>query len=436
MRLWLLVLGCWLAGCESSAREPGPCGILEPATGEVRVCGEGQSCLCGNVRDTGRCAISQPLCSGRYQFATGTMECLSPAQADRLIPSTPADHPACPSVEDADAEAEADAESDADASYDADAEADRGADEATPDVDAVDGDEGVEDSTTEDAADDGAGDGGAPVEIIVFAGEELRAGTPDRRTAARDIGFPVPRPFERIVLEYDLHTACPVLCDPLARVTTVRLDVDGGRTIELLRAVTPFGEDASWVEDLTYLAPVLQLRHRVSVFIDTTEGAYEVDLRFVFTPGTPPREVRSVTPLLDETAWTATSDPAEQIVTVPFGAAGAALIYRLTGHATGGTGCDETCARTATVTIDGVPRLEIAPWRDDCGDFVADNPLGDPAVVALARSGWCPADLVRTGVSDVSAWLASDDHFIDLTINDIDPATGSWRASMVLVIYR
>jgi hypothetical protein len=347
-------------------------------------------------------------------MAGDTGECLSLEQVAALLPSTPTDHPLCPGAADADADAD---------------------DGASPDVEAdvVDvRDETAAEDVVEATADDGSPDDGGtdevgpPIEIIVFAGEEVRMG----------VGFPVPQPWESVRLEYDVRTGCPTLCDAQARVTTVTMDLDGGTTVELFRGETPFGGDASWVEDITDLAPLLRMTHRITLFIDTTVGAWVADLRFVFTPGTPPRTVQSAIVLWDEPTVLAATTIPERLVTIPPGLSGASLVYRLSGYATSGTGCDETCARTATVSIDGLPRLEFSPWRTDCGTFTAANPLGDPAVVALDRSGWCPADRVQTVVSDVGAWLAPGDHTVGLQIPEIDAATGTWRAGAVLVLYR
>ena len=396
-----LALGC---GGGGNGREPVPCGHVDPATGEAPICGADQLCVCL----TGECAMAESSCSTRYRLVREGGSCLSHAQVASLVPATEAEHPVCLAA-------------DADADADVEAEADEG--ERFDEV-------GPEDAPPE------LPDGPHTIELVVFAGEELTSGPTGRQRVTRDVGFPVPGPFERILLQLDVRTGCPTLCDPVSRVTTVTLDLGGGTTVELLRAFTPYGGDATFVEDLTDLAPLLTMTHPVTLFLDTRIGGWEADLTFLFSTGTPARAPRSATALYDEPDFTATTDLPERLVYVPAGIAGARLFYRVTGHSTSGTGCDETCAKSAFVSIDGLQRLELTPWRTDCAGFVATNPLGDPAVVSLSRSGWCPGDIVLQASSDVSAWVTPGDHTFDLTIADVDPTTGTWRVGLVLVLYR
>jgi hypothetical protein len=174
----------------------------------------------------------------------------------------------------------------------------------------------------------------------------------------------------------------------------------------------------------------------VIVTLDTAEGAWQIDLSFFFEPGPPPREVRSVIPLLDQDDYRSATDVIPVLARMPTGVTAAAVRYRFTGHSTTGTGCDETCGRSVYVSIDGTQRLEVAPWRTDCAAFVGVNPLADAAVVGLARAGWCPGDLVRTATSDVTPWLTGLDLVFDLEIPEVDPTTGTWRVSAALVVYR
>jgi hypothetical protein len=377
---------------------------VDPGTGEAPICGADQLCVCL----TGECAVAESSCSTRYRLAREGGSCLSRAQVASLVSSTEARHPVC-GVADADADADVEAEADEGERFD-----EVGPEDAPPELP----------------------DGPHTIDLVVFAGAELTSGPTGRRSVTRDVGFPMPEGFERVLLELDVRTGCPTLCDPVSRVTTVTLDLGGGTTVELLRAFTPYGGDATFVEDLTDFAPLLTMTHAVTLFLDTQVGGWEADLTFVFNTGTPARAVRSVTALYDEAAFTATTDLPERLVGVPAGISGAQLFYRVTGHSTSGAGCDETCAKSAFVSIDGMERLEIAPWRTDCADFVAANPLGDPAVVSLSRSGWCPGDVVLQGSSDVSAWVTPGDRTFDLTIAGVDPTTGTWRVGLVLVLYR
>ena len=407
------------AGCNGSNGNGTPtprCGETDPATGEVPACGAGQWCVCS----TGECAVADSACATGYRPAAAGALCLSPAQVAGLVPSTPEDRPLCAPPDGG-----------------PDDGADGGPDDGADGDDAADDDAEVrEDVAVPDDAAAEDGEAGAPIELVIFAREEMYASPTDRRRISREMGFPVAQDYERITVRLRVYTGCPTHCDPLARVATVRLGVDGGGELELLRAVTPFGGNAEWTEDVTDLAPLFTWSHPVSVTLDTAEGAWEVDLSIVFEPGPPPREVRQVVPLFDQADYRTASDVIALLVRMPTGVSTAAVRYRFTGHSTTGTGCDETCERTASISIDRTPRLELTPWRTDCASFVAASPLGDPAVVSLARAGWCPGDLVRTGVSDVSPWLTGLDLLFDMEIPGVDPTTGSWRVSAVLVLYR
>jgi|GEM_PF-5925435 len=250
-------LVAWPAGCEDDPNgtpTPPPCGVVDPATGEVPACGPGLFCDCVMHQ----CAEPEATCATGYRVAEFGGLCLSPAQVARLVASTPEDHPACLEPDGGpDGDADADADADAGADGDADAREDVG----EPD------DAGSED-----------GEAGGPIELAIFSREEMYASPTDRRRISRDFGFPVVQDYQRITVRLRVHTGCPTFCDPLARLATVRLGLDGGGEVELLRAVTPFGGDAEWTEDVTDLAPLLTWIHPVSVTLDTTEGGWEVDL--------------------------------------------------------------------------------------------------------------------------------------------------------------
>jgi hypothetical protein len=347
--------------------------------------------------------------------------CLSPAQVAGLVPSTPENRPMC-GVWDGGPDVEADAEPDT--------EPEDGADATEAEVDVPVDDAGSDDVGEED------GEAGAPIELVIFSREEMYAGPVDRRRISRDVSFPVPQDFRRVSVRLRVFTGCPTACDPLPRVATVRVGVDGGGELELLRAVTPFGGDADWTEDVTDFASLFTWTHPVSVTLDTAEGAFEISLSMIFEPGPPPRDVLEIIPLFDATDFTAASDSPVELARMPAGVGSAAVHYRFTGHSTTGSGCDETCERAPSISIDGTPRLELSPWRTDCASFVAANPGGEPSVVSLDRSGWCPGDLVHPGISDVTPWLTGLDLVFDMEIPEIDPTTGTWRASAALVLYR
>jgi len=390
------------AACGSGGSEFSPCGVADSGTGETPVCGEGLFCVCA----TGTCAEEWTECTTGYRFVGGDRLCISPAQRVAVIRSDPADHAACGGGGDADADGAGDAEAEAEA-----AEAD-------------------------DGPPDEAHDGSGIIELSVFSGEEIYRTPFDRRSVSRTLTFPVPRPYSDITLEFRLRSGCPSLCERSPRTVSVTLGLDDTTTVEVFRAVTPFGADRTWLADVTDLAEWFGGERTVTASIDTVEGAWEIDLRVLFTPGTPPRDVLALIPIEYDPAVSSATDLPERRISIPSGAASAVLLWRATGHDEDGTGCDETCPKHFLASVDGTDRIDVVPWRTDCADFAAANPGTDPLIVGMERSGWCPADVVPAASVDATAWLPSGNHTFDARIEGVEAAGGRWRVSLDLVLYR
>lgn len=388
-------------GGVGAAGTPTPCGAVDPATGLVAHCGEGGWCVCNPA--TRGCAVAHRPCVTGYLFPTGL--CISPADLLTLVPSTPSERTPCPAGDDADVQ-----------------------DDAGADIE--------EDAVPEDADDiEDPPDGPRTIELTVFAGEQVYAAPADRREVAREFVFPLSQPYERVLLEYRLRMGCPQVCETTARLTNVTMRMEDGTTVELLRAMTPIGAGGVFTEDLTDLAAWLVGRKRLAVFVDVVDGAWVVDLRLLMSTGEPPRDVLAAIPLAYNREMTAATPSPSRRIRIPAGAASAVLRYRASGHGADAEGCDERCPRRSAIAIDGADSIAIVPWRTDCADFVDANPAADPGDVAVPRSGWCPADLVRTETLDATPWLAPGARTIDLRIEEMAPAA-VWAASLDLVTYR
>jgi hypothetical protein len=136
-----------------------------------------------------------------------------------------------------------------------------------------------------------------------------------------------------------------------------------------LRAITPFGGPLTFEADITDVVNGLRGSHELNVDIQTwgdsagqvsgAEGEWTVSARITLEPGSAPRRVLAVVPLLFGTQTEA--EPAPLPFSVPDGTTSARLEYRTTGH--GGADvpddaacigpAEEFCERHHTLSLDG-----------------------------------------------------------------------------------
>jgi hypothetical protein len=256
--------------------------------------------------------------------------------------------------------------------------------------------------------------------------------------------------------------------DPWDRVASVSLGIDcvtnGGRchgtagNFELLRAVTPFGTDATpenggsgnvppqvWTYDITPLAPLLQGRQYIATMISTwvPPGWWvTVDLHVSEDPAeaSPKPPAKGIVPI-QYTGGTSLGPIKE--VTIPVEAT--QVIGRLftTGHS-----ADEFTPHQGQLRIDGHEIWIDWIWRTDCSPLGINNcnpgscrdwnACGCPSCT-FPRSGWCPGFIACHD-------NAPCDNDIDLTAVfpagftwdvqfEILGGTGSWPTSLVLYWY-
>ena len=331
-------------------------------------------------------------------------------------------------------------------------------------------------------AEDAGGLGGAPtndaVRLSVLTRAHISSDESDQhfQHALADVDFgqePVARATLRVTLESpcfpfaawaDLGVPAgqnwPAACDAFDRTLSVTLDEAEPASaaapgLELLRAITPFGGPLQVESDVTDVVNGLPGVHRLGLRIDTwsdadglvsgSQGEWIASAELLLWPGTPPRRVLAVVPLVLGAQTEVDAEPLT--FEVPEGAASARIDYLVTGH--GGAfspGClgpaEEFCQRTHELYLDGELLQELSPWRD-CSDnctltsndsgygptqYCAQNPCADPNSARASRANWCPGNQTNPFVLDASALRVPGKHELTRTIHELAKG-GTWTVS-------
>jgi hypothetical protein len=329
-----------------------------------------------------------------------------------------------------------------------------------------------------------ASEAGPPATFSVPAFDQIRIASdsskPNFQRASVDIDWG-PGPFAKVTLVADLGTTCfpfdtwknnpppagqnwPADCDAFDRNYEFRLDppadaAAGPPSVELVRAITPFGGPLHTETDVTDVANGLPGKHTLLAAISTwsdgagqvtgSDGGWFVSAHFEVVPGPAPREVLAVKSLFDGSVTNA--DAMSPIpFDVPAGTTSTRLEYRVTGHGgvIGAAGCgiqpaDEFCLRTHALIADEELFTELKPWRDDCADlctlehqgpdgggfdYCKQNPCGAIGSVKASRANWCPGSVTPPFDLEVPAFAVPGPHSFRWQISDV--ANGaSWRVS-------
>ena len=264
----------------------------------------------------------------------------------------------------------------------------------------------------------------------------------------------------------------PDACDAFDRQFLISLDgVDGGvgngmaPGIELTRAITPFGGPLSFETDVTDVVNGLRGQHTLRIEIPTysdsegkvsgSKGSWIVSANLLLEPGTPPREVLAVMPLVFAPQTSAT--PAPFAFTTPAGAGSARIEYRATGHGLG-TGAapacigpaEEFCHRTHALSLDGGQPSTFDPWRTDCAalctltandsgngikQYCLENPCGALQSVRAPRANWCPGSVTPPHVLDGAALAEPGAHELSLAIDELAEG-GNWLVSATFFAFK
>lgn len=197
---------------------------------------------------------------------------------------------------------------------------------------------------------------------------------------------------------------------------------------ELLSFVTPYGifldfglEGRYWVFDVTEYAPILKGNKRFKM---TRGGQWqeEMDIRFAFIKGTPPRFVKSI-----QQIWPVTHSPYTDITSnfrfekrdIPNLNDNDEKVIKMaiTGHGQQG----EFIPRNHFVRVDGNKVLDWSVWKE-----CADNPIQPQGGTWIYdRAGWCPGmptDIRRVDITEDVKGL--DDFEVDYSVSG---ATGDSR---------
>ncbi|HEV8324095.1 MAG TPA: peptide-N-glycosidase F-related protein [Myxococcota bacterium] len=308
------------------------------------------------------------------------------------------------------------------------------------------------------APDAGPTDAGPPIEVAVFDGTLVSGvgGDPAFQTVDATVDLPAGR-FSHVLMTYTLQTRCVPppgppgdLCDPWDRFTNVTIDAPGG-PIELMRAITPFGGDRVWTEEVTdyqsLLSGTTTLHLTITSYADPsgaasgTQAGFLASLSLSYEAGEPARDVLAILPIFTG-ELDGTTLPFAATLDVPAGATAGALRVRTSGHGAVMPNCDEFCPRPNVLTVDGTEITAVSPWRYDCESFCSDadadgscdeNPWGLPASVRADRSGWCPSDVVVVRAFDATPFVAAGPHALTY---DVVGVLGYWKVGLDLVVYR
>jgi hypothetical protein len=261
----------------------------------------------------------------------------------------------------------------------------------------------------------------------------------------------------------------PANCDAFDRNFELRLNppkdaATDPPSVELMRAITPFGGPLSLEIDVTDVANALPGDHTLRVVIPTysdgkglisgSDGGWWVSVKLKTEPGAPPRKVLAVIPLVDH-SYKHDSGKVQVEFEVPAGTTKTKLEYRVTGHGGQDTagdpacigGAEEFCQRLHRVYLDGNEISDtLAPWRTDCDtlctlkktstgrDYCAENPCGSIASVRAPRANWCPGSLTPPITFVKAEALTPGKHSFAYEIEKVKEG-GSWRVSAVVFAY-
>ncbi|RYZ68874.1 MAG: hypothetical protein EOP09_08725 [Proteobacteria bacterium] len=222
--------------------------------------------------------------------------------------------------------------------------------------------------------------------------------------------------YGRILLH--LKLSCPSgKCDVWDRIGWfgVVSKLHEGAFFELVRFATPYGVGGEWTVDVTDFAPLLTGDQTFKGFIDTWVGpgnpagnGWLVDVSFQYTPGTLAEKTVLIAPinLNADIVYGDPNQPTARSADLPpmLGYTSAKIYTLITGHGQGNSdNCAEFCPRTHSFEVGGRSvKKEI--WRNDCDKNPISNQGGS---WKYPRAGWCPGDIVRPWVEDITSLAQS-----------------------------
>lgn len=290
----------------------------------------------------------------------------------------------------------------------------------------------------------------------------------DDITKRRDVySFPDDsRTYRKILMYYKLRcdaatTADQFPCGEWDYLTytniyehTGAVDADGNEiieTYEIGRFITPYGINLSLGQGFTWVYDVTDYAHLLQGDVDISAGNNQelLDLKFMMIEGTPARDVVA----FDRIWGTRRSysyrdldnDTALPAITLDLDADASQykVVTRLTGHGhhsdTGGfPHCCEWKDNRHYLHVDG---QEVADWSIFQHTECALNPVyPQGGTWPGAREGWCPGDIVKDHVVDITPYVTANQVTLDYSITPVPSnneamGNGNYQVAMHLLQY-
>ncbi len=293
--------------------------------------------------------------------------------------------------------------------------------------------------------------------------------------------FPVGQTYGRVVMEYEMGCASSGCSDwdyttqIIAQIPTGTFDstiasIDTNGTVidttwnvfevfddyELGRAITPYGGymagnqqgyNNNWSHrfyyDVTDYQMLLQDSVRIRARYSGWSSGFSATVVFHMIEGTPPRDVLSMTTLVNRSFQYQNQSTVDSLFLapqdIPMDASmqGAAMRVITSGHGfDNNVNCAEFCPRDYYVFVDGTQHVTQSMWRDDCGL----NPIYPQGGTWLYdRANWCPGSKATGYWHELTPHLtAGQTHEVDLGIQNYawsGTQTPSYYFSAVLFQY-
>lgn len=248
--------------------------------------------------------------------------------------------------------------------------------------------------------------------LVNTFGEELVSFPAGTRNVTNTYSFPTGVNAYKSITG-NLSIGCPDSgCDPFDRVAWVEVKQKGGKWIEIIRYITPFGVACDHTIDLSDFAQLLQGELEVRVFIDTWAGGWNVTLDLEYEAGVPEYPYIEIDRLWDgahDFGNLANLQPLDTfLVNINDDAAAAKLKMCVTGH-----GWGENNTFNAAEFFDITHQLFIGNTRFnqrlwyDC----TPNPDGcspQNGTWNFDRAGWCPGAIGKLFEYDLANFIPGD----------------------------
>ncbi|MCT4665070.1 MAG: peptide-N-glycosidase F-related protein [Flavobacteriales bacterium] len=219
---------------------------------------------------------------------------------------------------------------------------------------------------------------------------------------------------------------------------------------ELGRIITPYagGLTASWGRryefEVTDLAPLLKGDKVIKLFYQGWSDGFTGTLKFHFTQGTPPRDVKDIHHFWsgghDYGKWENGVHTIENYMNQKKFYAGSDVKYSVlnfipTGHGFGGNNnpenCAEFCDKWFKVLSNGNQVAQHIIWKNDCGSN-AHYPQG--GTWWYDRANWCPGEAVPEFDIDLNV-QSNDTNTFDINFQEYTGNGGSYNISGYVVNY-